>query len=39
MTWFPMSLVPVFIGPMVLIFHLLALAAVRQNQKPPNEKT
>jgi hypothetical protein len=27
MTWFPMSLVPVFIGPMVLIFHLLALAA------------
>src|ERR1019366_2681682 len=26
MTWFPMSLVPVFIGPMVLIFHLLALA-------------
>jgi hypothetical protein len=27
MTRFPMSLVPVFIGPMVLIFHLLALAA------------
>jgi hypothetical protein len=28
MTWFPMSLVPTFIGPMVLICHLLALAAV-----------
>jgi hypothetical protein len=28
MTWFPMSLVPVFIGPMVTIFHLLALATV-----------
>jgi hypothetical protein len=27
MTWFPMSLVPVFIGPMVLIFHLLALTS------------
>jgi hypothetical protein len=27
MTWFPMSMVPVFIGPMVLIFHLLALGA------------
>jgi hypothetical protein len=27
MTWFPMSLVPVFIGPVVLIFHLLALTA------------
>jgi hypothetical protein len=25
MTWFPMSLVPVFIGPMMVIFHLLAL--------------
>jgi len=33
MTWFPMSLVPVFIGPMVLIFHLLALAAVYENRK------
>ncbi|HWF09320.1 MAG TPA: hypothetical protein VG297_12710 [Bryobacteraceae bacterium] len=28
MTWFPMSLVPTFIGPLVLICHLLALAAV-----------
>jgi nitrate/nitrite transporter NarK len=33
MTRFPMSLVPVFIGPMVLIFHLLALAAVYENRK------
>jgi hypothetical protein len=33
MTRFPMSLVPVFIGPMVLIFHLLALAgAYEQNR-------
>jgi hypothetical protein len=35
MTWFPMSLVPVFIGPMVLIFHLLALAAVRERRNEP----
>jgi hypothetical protein len=27
MTWFPMSLVPTFIGPLVLVFHLLALGA------------
>jgi hypothetical protein len=32
MTWFPMSLVPVFIGPMVTIFHLLALATVYENR-------
>jgi hypothetical protein len=32
MTWFPMSLVPVFIGPMVLIFHLLALATAHQRR-------
>jgi hypothetical protein len=32
MTRFPMSLVPVFIGPMVLIFHLLALAAAYENR-------
>jgi hypothetical protein len=31
MNRFPISLVPVFIGPMVLIFHLLALAAVWEN--------
>jgi hypothetical protein len=29
MTWFPMSLVPVFIGPMMVIFHLLALTSHR----------
>lgn len=33
MTWFPMSLVPVFIGPMVLIFHLLALSSVLERRK------
>ncbi len=33
MTWFPMSLVPVFIGPMVLIFHLLAIATVLERRK------
>ena len=33
MTMFPMSIVPVFIGPMVLIFHLLALAAVYENRR------
>ncbi|MEO7651579.1 MAG: hypothetical protein ABIZ80_14025 [Bryobacteraceae bacterium] len=27
MTWFPMSLAPTFIGPLVLICHLLALVA------------
>jgi len=27
MTWFPMSLVPTFIGPFVLICHLLAIVA------------
>jgi len=27
LTWFPMSLVPTFIGPLVLICHLLALVA------------
>jgi hypothetical protein len=32
LTWFPMSLVPVFIGPMVTIFHLLALATVYENR-------
>jgi len=29
MTWFPMSLVPTFIGPLVLVCHLLALVAAR----------
>ena len=33
MTWFPMSLVPVFIGPMVLIFHLLAIAVALEHRK------
>jgi hypothetical protein len=33
MTWFPMSLVPVFIGPMVLIFHLLAIAVAFEHRK------
>jgi hypothetical protein len=33
MTWFPMSLVPVLIGPMVLIFHLLAIATVFERRK------
>lgn len=33
MTRFPMSLVPVFIGPMVLICHLLALTAVYENRE------
>lgn len=33
MTRFPISLVPVFIGPMVLIFHLLALTAVYETRK------
>jgi hypothetical protein len=37
MTWFPMSLVPVFIGPMVLIFHLLALTAVHANRNAAAE--
>jgi len=27
LTWFPMSLVPTFIGPLVLVCHLLALVA------------
>ncbi len=27
MTWFPMSLVPTFIGPFVLVCHLLAISA------------
>jgi len=42
MTRFPISLVPVFIGPMVLIFHLLALAAVwhtRRARKDPRQTT
>jgi hypothetical protein len=29
MTWFPMSLVPTFVGPFVLVCHLLALVAAR----------
>lgn len=32
MTWFPMSLVPTFIGPLVLICHLLALGAAHANR-------
>lgn len=35
MTWFPMSLVPVFIGPLVLIFHLLALTAAHPHYRAP----
>ena len=30
MAWFPMSLVPTFIGPMVLVFHLLAICDGRR---------
>jgi hypothetical protein len=33
MTWFPMSLAPVFIGPLMLIFHLLALGAAHPHRK------
>lgn len=33
MARFPMSLVPVFIGPFVLIFHLLALCAAHQHYR------
>jgi len=32
MTWFPMSLVPTFIGPFVLVCHLLALVVASQPQ-------
>jgi hypothetical protein len=32
MTWFPMSIVPTFIGPFVLICHLQALAIVRHRR-------
>lgn len=35
MTWFPMSLVPTFVGPFVLICHLLALVA----SHPPQAKS
>ena len=38
MTWFPMSLVPTFIGPLVLICHLLALAAGRHHSSGPGTK-
>lgn len=31
MTWFPMSLVPTFIGPLVLVCHLLALVAAHNS--------
>lgn len=30
MAWFPMSLVPTFIGPMALVFHLLAICDGRR---------
>lgn len=33
MARFPMSLVPVFIGPFVLIFHLLALSAANEHHR------
>ncbi|HTM49557.1 MAG TPA: hypothetical protein VL285_12775 [Bryobacteraceae bacterium] len=33
MTWFPMSLVPTFIGPLVLICHLLALVTASATPK------
>lgn len=38
MTWFPMSLVPVFIGPLVLIFHLLALCAAHPHYHVASRK-
>jgi hypothetical protein len=38
MTWFPMSLVPVFIGPIVLIFHLLALGAAHPHYRAASRK-
>jgi hypothetical protein len=38
MTWFPMSLVPTFIGPLVLICHLLALVAARHHDSEPRVK-
>lgn len=36
MTWFPMSLVPTFIGPLVLILHLLVLSSVRMHPAKEN---
>jgi hypothetical protein len=33
MTWFPMSIVPTFIGPFVLICHLQALAIVLHHRR------
>jgi hypothetical protein len=38
MTWFPMSLVPVFIGPLVLIFHLLAITAAHPHYREAPRK-
>jgi len=38
MTWFPMSLVPVFVGPFVLIFHLLALTAAHRHYLEARKK-
>jgi hypothetical protein len=38
LTWFPMSLVPTFVGPMVLIFHLLALVCARPARSKPKAR-
>jgi hypothetical protein len=38
MTWFPMSLVPVFIGPFVLVCHLLALGAAHPHYLEERKK-
>jgi hypothetical protein len=35
LTWFPMSLVPTFIGPFVLVCHLLALVTAHHLKKHP----
>lgn len=36
MTWFPMSLVPSFIGPFVLVCHLLALVSAAHSEAEPD---
>ena len=38
LTWFPMSLVPTFIGPLVLICHLLALVAAHPHYSKSRAK-
>jgi hypothetical protein len=39
MSWFPMSIVPTFIGPFVLVCHLLAITAARQPSTGSPPKT